>query len=140
MGMTRRVFVKSSAVVAAGAALGIPAVKNSGSVKIRTYFLSSDPIILPARFYACKETDTFGIHAQVADNNEVIVEMPLAAMKRAVEAGNASSYVILLVTDEDRPNTKMPVAMTVEADQVRFLFDNPGFPVWANLEDVKSVL
>lgn len=144
MDMTRRSFVGSSAVIAAGAAFGIPmakGIKCHAPAKIWTYFLSNEPILMEAMFSASEECDTFNIHALVGSRNEVVAEMPLAAMKEAIEEGKSRSKVILLVIEDGRRSkVKMPVAMTIEDKNVKFIFDEPGFPIWTTVADIQRVL
>lgn len=141
--MTRRRFLGTSAAMAAGAALGIGTgkVRSHGPVKIWTYFLSKEPVFMKANLHASEKDDTFLIHALVRPGHEAIAEMPLSSMREAVEAGKSSSKVIMLVMEEDRKHKfRMPIAMTLGDGKVQFLFDDPGFPVWASLDDVKAVL
>jgi hypothetical protein len=143
MDMTRRAFVGTSAAAVAGSALGISPEKGRrhGPVKLWTYFLTKDPVIMKANLYASEEDDTFQVHALVRPGYQAIAEMPLSAMRMAVDAGASKSKVIMLVMEEGRKQKfPMPIAIVIEGENVNFIFDDPGFPVWVGLKDVKRVL
>lgn len=143
--MSRRAFIGSAAAVAAGTALGVSAsegIRRHGPVEIRTYFLSTDPIVIEGSLLADARRDLFRIYAQVdPKDSPLVAEMPLSGMRKAVETG--SGCILLVMTNGKCTRTeRQPVAVKVDRENVTFVFGDikDAAPVWLPLSDVRRVL
>lgn len=139
--VNRRTFVEGATAMAAAAALGAVAsegVRRHGPVRIQTYLLTKDPIVMGGSLLADGRRDLFRIYARVEPKAPpVIVEMSLRNMRKAVEIGSGR----LLITVKNPHETTWLASIGVMVDQknVTFLFGK-GDPVWLPLSDVKKVI
>lgn len=143
--MTRRTFIKGSTGVAAGVALGISAsegIRRHGPVRIQTYFLTKDPIVIEGSLLTDAHRDLFRIYALVEPKYPpVIAEMSLSDMRMAVETGSGS--ILLVMKGYDKKTERAPVSVKVDRENVTFVFGGSrkdSAPVWLPLSDVQKVL
>lgn len=145
--LTRRAFIRSTAALAAGAAVGVTAfrgIRRHGPVEIRTYLFSEDPIVVQGELSSDESRDLFRVHVLNEEGKETcIAQMPLSGVRMAVESRTNSRQKVICLCLEEKRMARLPLAVVVEGDKVTFLVEEPKgdpTPVWMDLADVRRVL
>jgi hypothetical protein len=151
--LTRRAFVQSAGVLAAGMAGGVavPAneIKEHGLVELRAWFFAKDPIRLKATLFSDARRDVFGVRVlgERESNDVRLAELCLSTVKEVVAIpgrvrkcamtgwhagdGKKEEGFLDLISREG----KLVFAILGQLDQS----PRPG-PAWLSLSDVREVL
>jgi len=144
--MTRRHFVESVGILAAGAAAGKTiwnGIKEHGPVKIRMFFFTEKPIVFSGDLLSDELKNVFRIRCYGEEKRTMTAEIKLSEVKHAVAAPSEKIPVIMAMRD-DQKSQHGKISLVAEDEKLTFLFEDvPGqkpTPVWLMLEDVKRVL
>lgn len=144
--MKRRDFIRSTATLAAGAAVGEmiwKGIKEHGPVEIRTYFFSKDPIVIKGALFSDEHRNVFGVRIFDKNGETAVAEMPLSAVKDALSEGTAGRVKVAMAHVIDGKRKAGFVDIIVKDGNFTFLIAEPGhdpLPVWLKLADVQRVV
>ena len=143
--LSRRAFIGSGSVLAAGAIVGVSAsraIRRHGPVEIRTYFLTDDPIVFPGTLLSDGDRDLFRIRVFVERGRDAIAEAPLTSMREIMDHGPGA--ILFGIRSPENKIERLPVAVKVDAENVTFLVGGPRYekpwPFWLKVSDVRRVL
>jgi hypothetical protein len=140
-GTSRRDFIMGTAAIAAGAAVGLTALKGirtHSPVEIRTFLFTTDPIVIQSSLYADDRRDVFGIRTFDNGKEACRVEVQLSTVRKSVASSGMTARCHFTTLDEEGD-----VSLVAKDGNLTFLFDEPGrppSPVWMSLADVQRVL
>lgn len=132
METTRRGFVKSAALLAAGAGIGLPIIAGGPRrvlTEVRMILFSKDPIVIKAAIHADEAANIFAI-----DMPSVKARMPLSDVRDAMLYWDRAFNAVLTTPEETRR-----VAVRAYRDTDRFCIeeDRPdAAPCWIRDVDV----
>jgi hypothetical protein len=143
--MTRRKFIQGTTAIAAGAAVGLTVskgIREHAPVKIRTFFLSDDPIVIRGALYADDRRDVFGIRAFDQGKETARVELRLSSVREVVASPARVARCRVTIRAHGRTQ-EGDLNLVAKDGNLTFLVDEPGrppSPIWMCLTDVRRVL
>jgi len=148
--LTRRTFIQSTGVLAAGATVGGIAFpkrefKEHGPVEIRFCLFDKDPIVIKSTIFSDERRDVFGIRVQGerGPSDVRLFELRLSATKAAVAVpGRVIQKCTATAWNEE--GRKEEEFLDLVAKGGNLMFAGVGRiekePVWMSLADVQRVL
>lgn len=148
--LTRRTFMHSAGVLAAGMAGGVasPAeIKEHGVAELRAWFFAKDPIVLKTTIFSDERRDVFGVRilGERGSHGFRLAELPLPTIKEAVSTPGWVRKCLMIGWDGGERKEGL---MEVVSREGKLVFGIPGDldksprpgPAWLDLSDVRQVL
>lgn len=140
--VTRRNFIQGATVLAAGAAVGIPAyrgLKEHGPIDLRMYIFSKDPIIIKVMAFSDEKKDLFGIRAF---GHKVEMRMLLSKVKKVMEPRFFAVSGAAEFEAEDGVIERRAMIISRNGDDITFHAADSmeSAPLWVKISDVQRVL
>lgn len=139
MERTRRAFMGSAAMLAAGAAIGMGGrIKTHGPVSLKADIFG--PITFKTILSGDEDRNIFGVLIVTKEAPEINVEMKLSEIRRAVESGSSR---VLAKAKNSQGDGELWVDAVRSGARLNFLVAErvgPPTPLWLELADVKRVL
>lgn len=144
--MNRRTFIGSTAVLAAGAAIGsvdFKGIKEHGPVEIRMYFFVKEPIVIKGALFSDEQRDVFGVRVFDEKGETAVAEMRLLDVKEALAEQTVRRLKVTMKNVTDGKREEGSVSIVAKDGNFTFLMDEIGkdpSPIWLKLADVRRVL
>lgn len=139
--LNRRGFIQGATVLAAGAAIGVPAykgLKEYGPIDLRMYLFFKEPITSKVVIFSDYNKDLFGIRAF---GHKVEMRMSLSEVKKLTDSRLVSRGVIATIEAEDGVIERMPVIIARSEGNFTFwVLDSESAHFWVKMADIQRVL
>jgi hypothetical protein len=143
--LTRRTFIQSSTVLAAGAAVGIPAskIREHSPVDLRMYFFSSKPFTLKVGLHSDESKDLFEIRVLPFDKNDKpgVAHLSLSKVRAIVESRSPAGLLKMeCKPGEGKSEQREMLISAANGDMIMQDGGVEGAPFSMSLADVRRVL
>lgn len=135
METTRRNFVKSAALLAAGAGIGLP-LAGGAPKRVRTelrMIIFNEPIVVKGMIRADEQSDLF-----VLETGTFEARLPLSTVRRVLDGRRLPFEAVIETPEETR---SLPARAYVQGNRFCMEEDKPSTdPCWISLKDVRKAV